>query len=40
VEWWVRIPSWLSLLVIIVVLAITTAASFFATKKTPASTAG
>jgi tellurite resistance protein TerC len=37
IEWWVKIPSWLSLLLIIAVLAVTTAASFLATKKQPAS---
>jgi tellurite resistance protein TerC len=37
IEWWVKIPSWLSLLIIIAVLAVTTAASFLATKKQPAS---
>jgi TerC family integral membrane protein len=39
VEYWIRIPSWLSLLIIIAVLATTTIASFFATKnKTVSST--
>jgi tellurite resistance protein TerC len=33
VEWWVRIPSWLSLIIIIAVLAVTTMVSFFATRK-------
>jgi tellurite resistance protein TerC len=33
VEYWIRIPSWLSLLIIIAVLATTTIASFFATKN-------
>ena len=38
VEHWIRIPSWLSLLIIIVVLATTTIASFLATKNEAAST--
>jgi TerC family integral membrane protein len=33
VEYWIRIPSWLSLLIIVAVLATTTIASFFATKN-------
>lgn len=37
VEWWIRIPSWLSLLVIVAVLATTTIASFCATKNRRAS---
>ena len=38
VEHWIRISSWLSLLIIIAVLATTTIASFFATKNGAAST--
>ena len=38
VEHWIRIPSWLSLLIIIAVLATTTIASFLATKNKAAST--
>ncbi len=33
VEWWFRIPSWLSLIIIVTVLAATTIASLFATRK-------
>ena len=33
VEYWIRIPSWLSLLIIVAVLATTTIASFLATKN-------
>ncbi|HEY3662483.1 MAG TPA: TerC family protein [Chthoniobacterales bacterium] len=33
VEWWFRIPSWLSLIIIVTVLAVTTIASLFATRK-------
>jgi tellurite resistance protein TerC len=33
VEWWFRIPSWLSLIIIVTVLAMTTIASLFATRK-------
>ena len=39
VEHWVRIPSWLSLLIIIAVLATTTIASLLATKNEAAPTA-
>ena len=38
VEHWIRIPSWLSLLIIIAVLATTTIASLLATKNQAAST--
>ncbi|CAN5537045.1 TerC family protein [soil metagenome] len=37
VEWWIEIPSWLSLIIIVTVLATTTVASLFATKKGAAS---
>ncbi len=33
VEWWFRIPSWLSLIIIVTALAATTIASLFATRK-------
>ncbi|MBA2436535.1 MAG: TerC family protein [Verrucomicrobiota bacterium] len=37
VEWWIEIPSWLSLLIIVAVLSTTTVASLFATRKGAAS---
>jgi tellurite resistance protein TerC len=39
IEWRAKVPSWLSLLIIIAVLAATTAASFFATRQKPGSAA-
>ncbi len=37
IEWWLKIPSWLSLVVIVAVLATTTVASLMATRKQGAS---
>ncbi len=39
VEWWLKIPSWLSLIIIVAVLATTTVASLVATRKKGASDA-